>query len=884
MIRFLSLLSLYFVALTATGQVTISGSVIDNDKAAVSSASIVLSTSEDGKDVLAYTTTNAQGIFTLNLKNEIALDSLWITARHISYSKLVKQVANKSQTIKLEFEAITNTLDDIILEAKKAITITGDTIVYDVASFQKPNDYTIGDVLERIPGITIDPNGKISYNDMPISHFYINGLDLLEGKYNLATNGIPADAVSDIEILRKHNHARIDQGKKDSNAVAINIRVKKKNVWFAGSKFDAGINRLLGLLEITPILIKEELQNLATLKANNTGLALGNESVRLTPESYQAQYIQAPYLEILEAPNVNGAAVSDKYWRDNNSFSLTNDVLKKTKKGDELKLAANFNRNDQAFSSSALNTFFFNDQQQQVSRVSNNKLLNTALGSTLVFERNKKDVFLKNTFLFYDFESQGNTNDILNGVNLLNDYKRTSSQLSNTLEYKHTLGKTLFSHVLVAQYIKENELAAINPAVFRDEIPSNLNDDLTAQTIAMNRFNIALNSSFDFKTNRLKWTITQTLSLSNESLNSQLAQSGSAVPIASVYPFSNDFRLNTLASSTVLNTNYELGKWSLNASTNLDVKNLDTRDLTNTVVQKNETFVFLQPSFNLNYKFNSKWSASFNSSYRTSISDFQNLYTGFILSNANSLGRNPGVVNTFRTINLDTSLNYANILNGTYVNIKPIYQRSSNDFTTVATLDNLGSTINDFTERNNIGNYYALNVQVTQRLLKGLLSKFSYSGSVFSTNQIFNETNIDFTNLNNNFSATLTYDNKTWYGVELSTNYLLGFSNVGQITTSNSNLTSALELSFYMNAKSRFNLGGELTSATLSNETTTNVNSVFFTSYYYQPSKKLKFKAELLNILNQERYTIVSNTANTNATYQFNLRPRQLVLGLTYTF
>ena len=51
-----------------------------------------------------------------------------------------------------------------------------------------------------MPGINVDTKGKITYNGKEINKFYIEGQDLLEGKYGIATNGIPQQEVGTVEV------------------------------------------------------------------------------------------------------------------------------------------------------------------------------------------------------------------------------------------------------------------------------------------------------------------------------------------------------------------------------------------------------------------------------------------------------------------------------------------------------------------------------------------------------------------------------------------------------------------------------------------------------------------------------------------------------------
>ena len=73
-----------------------------------------------------------------------------------------------------------------------------DTINYDVTRFLSPKDQSIKDVLRKLPGIDIDDLGKISYNGKEIRNFYVEGLDLTNGKYKQISENLRADAVQNI--------------------------------------------------------------------------------------------------------------------------------------------------------------------------------------------------------------------------------------------------------------------------------------------------------------------------------------------------------------------------------------------------------------------------------------------------------------------------------------------------------------------------------------------------------------------------------------------------------------------------------------------------------------------------------------------------------------
>ena len=87
----------------------------------------------------------------------------------------------------------------------------GDTLSYRLSSFAGKGDYTLRDAMKRLPGIEVTSSGSIKYLGKDISNFYIEGMDLLGGQYNVATNNIPADYVTSVQVLNNHKDAKMDK-------------------------------------------------------------------------------------------------------------------------------------------------------------------------------------------------------------------------------------------------------------------------------------------------------------------------------------------------------------------------------------------------------------------------------------------------------------------------------------------------------------------------------------------------------------------------------------------------------------------------------------------------------------------------------------------------
>ena len=180
-----------------------------------------------GTKTLAFTSSNAKGEYSLELKSA-PNSEVTLQFTHISYEKESERMTLRDKFTKL----------DMILTPKsislKEVTVKpdplrqrGDTLTHNLASFLGKGDVTLEDGLKRLPGVDVAQSGAISYMGKPISQFNIEGLDLLGGKYNLATRNIPADYVTNVEIVRNHHSRRVERDV-PSNEVSMNIKLSKK--------------------------------------------------------------------------------------------------------------------------------------------------------------------------------------------------------------------------------------------------------------------------------------------------------------------------------------------------------------------------------------------------------------------------------------------------------------------------------------------------------------------------------------------------------------------------------------------------------------------------------------------------------------------------------
>lgn len=154
----------------------------------------------------------------------------------------------------------------------------GDTLDYFVGMFKQKQDRTIEDVLKKMPGINVDKDGSIEVGGKKINKFYIEGMDLLGGKYAQATENLSADKVKKVQVLNNHQPVKMLRNTSFSDQAALNIVLADdaKEVWQGsvdvgtGSSFQKPVH-WLGNARLTAMRFAHQSQSISMYKFNNTG-------------------------------------------------------------------------------------------------------------------------------------------------------------------------------------------------------------------------------------------------------------------------------------------------------------------------------------------------------------------------------------------------------------------------------------------------------------------------------------------------------------------------------------------------------------------------------------------------------------------------------------
>jgi len=230
---------------------------------------VTLSTNSSSK-VLKFAQTNAEGIFVMTLADRPTQGILNFSM--MGYARLSLPLKTGQTHYNAQLTEQATNLKEVVVKAR-GIGVKGDTISYNVSKYASEQDKTLADVLKKLPGIEVADNGSIKFNGKPINKFYIEGKDLLDGRYGMATNNIHQKDIGAVDVMDNHQPIKALGKLAFSDDPAINIRLKDKarSRWAGTLKIGGGVDPALWNAELFAMRFTKTQQILNVYKTNNIG-------------------------------------------------------------------------------------------------------------------------------------------------------------------------------------------------------------------------------------------------------------------------------------------------------------------------------------------------------------------------------------------------------------------------------------------------------------------------------------------------------------------------------------------------------------------------------------------------------------------------------------
>jgi len=265
------------------------GTVKDTLNLPVAYAQILILNSK--KDILAYTQSNSLGNYSIAYKT--VLDSITLKVLRLGF--LTKEIKLSIDTKRQDFTltyAKENQLKEIVIKNRHPIEAKRDTINYLASAFIDGTETNVEDVLAKLPGVSVNKNtGEIKYQGKAIKKILLDGDDLTGQNYKVLTKNLSADWLEDVEILKHFTDNRLLHGIKQSEDVAINLKLKEsaKAPLFGSLTAGGGTtSKYKTKAELLSYLKKLKLFTVGN--SNNTGTDLETYNMETYTSSRQSAY------------------------------------------------------------------------------------------------------------------------------------------------------------------------------------------------------------------------------------------------------------------------------------------------------------------------------------------------------------------------------------------------------------------------------------------------------------------------------------------------------------------------------------------------------------------------------------------------------------------
>lgn len=837
-------------------QVNVSGTVVDKDSNEPLTGASVIVKGADGK-IKKYATSKGDGGFAMSLPS---VAGCRLEVSMMSFAKQSIPLDSVSFPITVQLEPGTTLLKEVTVKADR-IHEQGDTITYNVGSFAQQQDRSIGDVLKRMPGINVEQSGKIQYHGEDINKFYIEGSDLLGGKYGIATNGISHEDVGAVEVMENHQPMQVLSGISFSDKAAINLKLKNKAkaTWSfhgdAGGGYSWQPDGAIWDGELFAMAVMPNFQNITTFKTNNIGEDLSAQATDFFASRRGTDLSRYVGVSLPGVPNL-----SRKRTLFNRSALVSTNALWKLGRG-EFKTQIDYSFNRITAEAANVTTYFLNDGNRVITESHNGVDRSHSLSGKFIYELNQKTAFINNTLktnIDWDDVRLGVTGSLSNNqtASLPDYYVGNDFKIIKRFNGKH-----------LVTFISKNEWESLPQT-----LSVSINDGFMRQQVKDHAFYTNESAAYAFSVKGITISLEGGVKGYFRYLNTELPDMPEEI---------------TGETTNVLNTNYltvyatpKFEYWvkrvnfSLNAPVSFAHYTFDK-------ALANRSEVYFSPSLSMNWKPNNRFSMSVSGGTGRSPMDLNMIQPGYVMTNYRSFRR--GVDDFYNSSSQRVSgrLSYKHTRRGIFANAFVMQSWSHNPYTMAQQLYG-DYVVYSYTDAKSDGQMLMAsgNIGKTLDFMRG---SANINGS-FSRNEshlISENTNVNSVGTSWSVGAKINGAPLRWFSFDYRFEWASSRMSMNGTNASwLGNMENELLLNIMPHRKWEWHISGEHYRNELTSDQFKNV-FLLDTKLIYKLSKRLELSASLSNIFNQRTYNYTTYNQLTSFESQRWLRGRELLISIS---
>ena len=833
-----------------------SGTVVDKDSNEPLTGASVIVKGADGK-IKKYATSKGDGGFAMSLPS---VAGCRLEVSMMSFAKQSIPLDSVSFPITVQLEPGTTLLKEVTVKADR-IHEQGDTITYNVGSFAQQQDRSIGDVLKRMPGINVEQSGKIQYQGEDINKFYIEGSDLLGGKYGIATNGISHEDVGAVEVMENHQPMQVLSGISFSDKAAINLKLKNKAkaTWSfhgdAGGGYSWQPDGAIWDGELFAMAVMPNFQNITTFKTNNIGEDLSAQATDFFASRRGTDLSRYVGVSLPGVPNL-----SRKRTLFNRSALVSTNALWKLGRG-EFKTQIDYSFNRVTAEAANVTTYFLNDGNRVVTENRNGVDRPHSLSGKFIYELNQKTAFINNTLktnIDWDDVRLGVTGSLSNNqtASLPDYYVGNDFKLIKRFNGKH-----------LVTFISKNEWESLPQT-----LSVSINDGFMRQQVKDHAFYTNESAAYAFSVKGITISLEGGVKGYVRTMRSELPDMPEEIPGE---------------ATNVLNTNYftvyatpKFEYWVRRVNFTLNAP-VSFAHYTFDKALANRSEVYFSPSLSMNWKPNNRFEMSVSGGTGRSPMDLNMIQPGYVMTNYRSFRR--GIDDFYNSSSQRVSgrLSYKHTRRGIFANAMVMQSWSHRPYTLAQQLYG-DYVVYSYTDAESDGQMLMAsgNIGKTLDFMRG---SANINGS-FSRNEshlISENTNVNSVGTSWSVGAKINGAPLRWFSFDYRFEWASSRMSMNGTNASwLGNMENELLLNIMPHRKWEWHISGEHYRNELIADQFKNV-FLLDTKVIFKLNKRLELSASLSNIFNQRTYNYTTYNQLTSFESQRWLRGRELLISIS---
>lgn len=669
----LSILLIFGCVVTSSAQVVISGQARDaKTREAIAGVNVMLQDVQQ-RVMYGYSISDDKGAYSITYKGQA--DSLQVVVTGFNIKQKSRAIVARSQRIDFDIEYEEMKIREVTVLAK-SVERQSDTVVYNVSSYANVTDRSIGDVLRKMPGISVGSSGEVKYNGEAINKFYVEGMDMLEGRYGIATNNIQAKDIARVELYENHQPIKALKDLVDSDRAAINLRLKDsaKGAWNGTVQAGAGYKPWMWNGEATAMFFGRRFQTINVYKTNNAG----NDVARELTSFYGGNSLASSMLGV-HTPTT--PYLAENRYLNNKVHTVTSNAI--TKLNDDLELTANANyaRDFQMAEGESVTTYYLpNNEHLTIAERTSARSHYDQADASLQLRANTNKFYLREQLSFNGrWDEDGGRVDS-NGETIDQSLKQPRITARNLFSYVRRWERWSLSVDSDTQFNRLQSALRIYPMLYEDVIDTSADYPNAEQSLRTRSVTTNNSISTAYTIRRWSFMLSTRINANWERMESALRAINDRLegPAAEEH-MQNDIdwqRTDLLLMPTI---RYSAGdKFSMNIGMPIDLFTTSAKDLVRgDNVRRNN--VALQPIFSLNATLLPELKFSGRASYVESYGGLYDSYAGYIMSDYRIISNRMGDQRRVARQSYSASLSYGNTIRALFGSINASYWLQNNN-------------------------------------------------------------------------------------------------------------------------------------------------------------------------------------------------------------